>query len=203
MHLFEIPVGEAQTRSIVRVRLSLFPGAWGYLAKGPGDAVDDIAMIQVAGSADQNVLPNEAAFEMSKKIISAHVFNGFPRAQNRTPERMITPKGLTEEIVHQIVGGILHHTDFLEDNATFLFNLIEVKYGGLERIGKKVDGQGEMPGQNLSVKTTVFPAGEGVKHSTNRVNLPGNFKSTAAAGSFEEQMLDKVRNATLRLMFVT
>ena len=54
---------------------------------------------------------------MREDLFAAQAVHRFFCAEDRTPERMIGPERGHEDLVHQIVGSVLDHLDFLEDDG--------------------------------------------------------------------------------------
>ena len=63
------------------------------------------------------------------------------RAENRPAERVILPETLREDLVDQIVGRVLHHLDFLDDDLLLPLHVVGIERRVEDDVGEDVEGE--------------------------------------------------------------
>jgi hypothetical protein len=102
----------------------------------------------------------------------------------------------------EIIGGILHHVDFLEDYFPFLFDFFRIKYGIEENVGEEIDSLGEKRVEHLGVVADKLAAGKSVQYASHGIDFPCDFQSAAPLCPFEEEVLYKMGDAVRLPPFV-
>ena len=74
-------------------------------------------MLQIAGGGDEEIsrlvaLPNVAA-----QIVRAHAGHRLHGSLNGPPQGVIRPELLHEKVEEELIGGVIHHPDLLEDHT--------------------------------------------------------------------------------------
>ena len=115
---------------------------------------------------------------------------------------MAIPELLREHLVHQIVGGVLHHLDLFEDDA-----LLALDVGGCQRrthdhVGQQIDGQRQVLVEHLDVVAGVFLGGKRVELTADRIDRLGNDLRRSARRALEQHVLDEVRDSRLGVRLV-
>jgi len=108
---------------------------------------------------------------------------------------MVFPEIPVEKIMDIVIGIILHHIYFLENNLAFLLYFFCVKKGIKEDVRKNIDGLGQEFIKDLRIITDVFTAGKSVENPSQGVYLPGNIQCTAAVCTLKEEVFYEVGDA--------
>src|SRR3989338_3748330 len=72
-----------------------------------------------------------------------------------------------------------------------------------ENVGQQIDRQRQVLVKHLGVVTGVFLGSKGIQHAADRVHFLRDAGGTALFGSFEEKVLDEMRNPVLVARLVT
>ena len=117
-------------------------------------------------------------------------------AEDRPPERVVSPDPLGEEVVDEIVGRVLHHLDLLEHDRLLLLDVVLGEARAHQDVRQEVGGQGEVLVEHAHVETGVLLGGEGVHVPTDRVDRAGDLLGRPRGGPLEDQVLDQVGDPT-------
>jgi hypothetical protein len=108
---------------------------------------------------------------------------------------MIRPESFGEQLVDQIVGGVLDHLDLLEHDLLFLFDLDGVKGWMRDQIGENVHRHRQVLVEHLHVIAGILLRSEGIELPANRVHFLGDAFGGPPIGALEQHVLDEVRDA--------
>ena len=87
---------------------------------------------------------------------------------------MAVPVALGKDLVHEIVGRVLDHLDFLEHDLLFALDIVGGKQRIRDEVRQDVDGQRQMLVEHLDVIAGVLLRGERVELPANGVHLLGD-----------------------------
>ena len=104
------------------------------------------------------------------------------------------PEILGEKLVDQVLGIVLGHANFFQDHALLARDVFRGEFRLEDHVGDDVEGFGEMLVQDARVEADHFLGSEGVEHAPERVDFPGYVFGGAAAGAFEDHVLDEMRD---------
>src|SRR5581483_10363306 len=159
------------------------------------DEVDEALVIDVSGCRDHHV----AGIETLRVSIHHHrlleLTNRFLGAEDGLAERVIFPEILGENFVDEIIGVILIHLDFFEDDATFPPNVFHVEGGIQHQVAKNFHRDGKVFVEDLDVETDALFGGKSVHVPANRVHLAGYVFGCAMLSPLEDHVLDKMGDA--------
>ena len=102
----------------------------------------------------------------------------------------------------QVVGVVLVHLDFFEDDATLALDVVGGEGGIQHQVGEHVQGDGHMLGKGLYVEANGLFAGEGVEVAADGVHFAGNVLGRPGAGALEHHVFDEVGDAVPFRIFV-
>ena len=126
----------------------------------------------------------------------------FPCAENRPPDWLIRKRGRVEQFEHEIVRCILDRADFLQDDAFFALELHAVERALGQNVGKNVERERNIAGQDMGVIGGMFGARRGVEIAARRLDLLGDIARRAPPRPLERHMFEKMRQAMLVGAFV-
>ena len=115
---------------------------------------------------------------------------------------MVPPEALREQLVDQIVGGVLDHLDLFEDHLLLALDVLGVKGRVEHEVRQHVESRRQMLVEHLDVVARVLLRGEGVQVPAEAVDLLRDVLGAARRGALEEHVLHKVRDAAVLLGFV-
>ncbi len=161
------------------------------------DPAYQAGMIQAPGGRDNHVFRNIA---LSKILLQLRALDPGDRlfcAENRPSQRMVLPEVLDKQFMDQIIGRVLHHLDFFEDNTSFLVDRFGIEAGIHDEIGDEIDGKFQVFVQHLDTETGTLLGGKSVEVASDGIHGPGNFFRGTAPGPLEEHVLNKMSDAIL------
>ncbi len=82
--------------------------------------------------------------DIVKQLLATGLFNGFNRPVDRQSKGILLPEILLEKHMDELIGGILHHPDFLNDHALLAVYFRRVKNRLEKKIRKKIGQQWKM-----------------------------------------------------------
>ena len=115
---------------------------------------------------------------------------------------MLRPECLGEEIMDQLIRRVLVPLDLFQDHVLLAGDLFRVEHRVLQHVRQDILGQWHVLGKHLDVITGVLSVGKGIDLAADGVQFFGNPLGGAALGAFEEEVLDKVRDAGRAVRFV-
>jgi len=159
-----------------------------------GDEFNEMLVIEVSGGADDEiaggkVVPVEAGDDGALELL-----HGLARAQNRQAEGVVFPETLREDFVDEVVGVVLIHFDFFEDDAAFFGDVGSIEDGMDDEIAKDIHGERKVFVQDFDVEADAFFCGEGIHVAADGVDLAGDIFGGAGFRALEHHVLDEVGN---------
>ena len=94
---------------------------------------------------------------------------------------MILEEVLGENFVHQVVGAVLVHLEFFEDDPSLANNLAGIEGRIQYHVAENIDGYGQMFIQDFNVEADRLLAGKGVHVAANGVDLAGDILGACGA----------------------
>ncbi len=176
--------GGLPARGAEAAEMALHQGGRGLVIQVPGRREDD-----VGGAVD--------ALEERPELLAAEAEDALPRPEDGTPQGMVGPEGLGEELHHEVVGGVFDHLDLLEDDLLLLGHLDGIEEGVHHDVAEDLDGQRKVLVQDLQVEGGVLLGGEGVHVPPDGVHLGRDLLGRAGAGPLEDHVLDEVADPRL------
>ena len=99
---------------------------------------------------------------------------------------------LREEIVDEVVGRVLHHLDFLEDDRLLPLDVAGVEARMQEDVGEEVGGERQMLVEHPHVEAGVLLGGERVHLAAHGVDGARDVLRRPCLRALEDEMLDQV-----------
>jgi len=101
--------------------------------------------------------------------------DGFPRAQNRSAQSVVSPVTLGEELVHQIVWRVLHHLDLFLDHLGLFVDMLVAQQRILDQVSQHVEGAGQVFVQHFDGEAGALLGGEGVQVAADGIRRARDF----------------------------
>src|SRR5208283_5252122 len=161
-----------------------------------------VLMVEVTGSADDEIAGSEVVSIEAGHDRALEFFHRAARAQDRQTERVVFPETLGEDFVDQVVGIILIHFYFFENDAPLLRDIAGIEHRMKDKIGENVHGERKVLIKNFNVKADAFLRRESIHIAADGIDLAGNRFGGACLRSLEHHVLDEVRNAVPFRIFV-
>ena len=152
-------------------------------------------MVDGARRGDHQVAGGVYPFEGLTQNGGVERGDGRRHAENWPAQRMARPESLSEQLVDEIVGCVLHHLDLFKHYPLFFLDVISGKRGIAQQIGQHVDCPRQVLVEHLHVITGAFLGGERVELPAERIDLLGNVLGAPARGALEQHVLDEVRDS--------
>jgi hypothetical protein len=102
---------------------------------------------------------------------------------------------LREDFMDEVVGIVLVHFYFFENDAAFASNVAGIESGMQDEIAKDVHGERKVLIEDFDVEADAFLRREGVHVPADRINLAGDVFGGSGFRTFEHHVFDEVRNA--------
>ena len=115
---------------------------------------------------------------------------------------MVFPETLREDFVDEVVGIVLVHFDFFENDAALLRDIAGIEDGMKNEIGEDIHGERKMLVENFDVEADAFLRREGVHIAADGIDLAGDGFGGARLRALEHHVLDEVRDAVPFGIFV-
>ena len=115
---------------------------------------------------------------------------------------MILPEALREDFVDEVVGVVLVHLNFFEDDAALAGNIAGIEDRVKREIAEHIHGERQVLIENFDVEADTFLRGEGIHVAADGINLASDGFGGARLRSLEHHVLDKVGDAIPLRIFV-
>src|ERR1700722_12803991 len=102
------------------------------------DKIDKVLMIEVAGSADNEVAGSEVMSVEARDDGPLEFFYRFARTQDGQAESVVFPETLGENLVDKIVGIVLIPFYFFENDAALACNVSRIKDRMKDKVAKNI-----------------------------------------------------------------
>src|ERR1700688_3027619 len=166
-----------------------------YVLEMFGNEIDKFFVIEVAGGADDKISGGEVVAVETRDHGTVEFLDRFPGSQNRQAKRVIFPETLGEDFVDQIVGIVLIHFYFFEDDAALARDIASIEYRMEDEIGENIHRDRQMLIENFDVEADAFLGRERIHVAPDRVDLAGDGFGRTGLGAFKDHVLDEMRDA--------
>ena len=166
------------------------------------DEVDKVFVVEVAGGADDEIAGSEVVSIEAGDHRALEFSYRVARAEDRQAESVVLPETLGEDFVDEVVGIVLIHFDFFEDDAALLGDIAGIEDGMKNEIGEDIHGERKMLIENFDVEADAFLRREGVHVAADGIDLAGDVFGGARLRALEHHVLDEVGDAVPFGIFV-
>src|ERR1039457_2595858 len=122
--------------------------------------------------------------------------------RERQAESVVLPETLGEDFVDEVVGIVLIHFYFFEDDAALLRDIAGIEDGMKNKIGEEIHGQRKMLVEDFDVEADAFLRRESVHVAADRVDLARDGFGGAGFRALEHHVFDEVGDAIPFRIFV-
>ena len=139
--------------------------------------------------------------QVAQDRVAIEALHDVPAAEDGPAKRVPGPEALREEIVDQIVRGVLDHLDLLEDDRLLLLDILRGEARVPQDVGQEVDGERQVLVEHAHVEAGLLLGRERIHLSAHRIDRPGDVLRRPGLRALEDEMLDQMRDsaAALRL----
>src|SRR5208282_1502492 len=166
------------------------------------DEFDKVLVVEVTGSADDEIAGSEVVTVEAGDHGALESLDRVARAQDRQPEGMILPETLSKDFVDQVIGIILIHFYFFENDAALASDVPGIEDGMQDEIGEHIHSERQVLIENFNIEADTFLRGERVHIAADGIDLAGDGFGGARLRSLEHHVLDEVGNAIEFRLFV-
>ena len=150
-------------------------------------------MLDVPGRRDDDVPGRVGRAVVAGERAAADGGDDLGGADHGPSERVVAEDGFREEVVHELLRGVLVHRDLLEHDLALLVDLGE---GGREdHVGHHLERRLDVVVGDARVDDGVLARGRRVQLGAHRVERLGDLLRLEAPRALEQQVLDEVRDA--------
>ncbi len=156
----------------------------------------------MAGGGDDHVAGHETLLVKIPHRVALELLDRILGPQDGLAQRMIFPEILGEDFVDQVVGIVLVHLYFFEDDAALAADVIGIEHRIQHQVAEHLHGDGHVLVQHLDVEADTLLGGKSVHVAADGIDLARDLLRTAVLGPLEHHVLDEVRDAVPLQVFV-
>ena len=160
-------------------------------------------MRQIARRRDQRRAGHVIGPQKIQQVVPRHGVECLHGASQRASERLVWPKRFIEQFLDVMLRLIEIHRQLFFDDAPFLFDFDRIELRVEKHVHQHVEQFVETIVPSFRVKARAFFAGEGVEVTADAFHGLRNLFRGAFRSSFEQEVLDEVRDAVQLRRFVT
>ena len=157
---------------------------------------------QRSGGSDDQIAGIEALSVIPEELLLIELTHRLFSATDGQTQRMPLPEVLREQLMHEVIRIVLVHLDLFEDDAALFLDVLFSEERVEHQVSEDVHRGRQVRVEALHVEADGLFGGEGVHVATNRIHLPGNLLGRAMLGSFENHVLNEMRNAVPLQVFI-
>ena len=172
------------------------------VGEGAFEQALDVVVLEVADRHHHEVPGDVGVLEVLRERLASERVHAVGRAENGAAERMAAPEAFRENLVDQIVGGVLDHLDLFEDDLLLFLDVVLGHQRVADQVGENFDRERQVLIEHLEVIAGVFLGGKGIDLPADRIHLLRDFFRRPGGRALEEHVLDKVRDAHAFRRFV-
>src|ERR1700674_1780093 len=105
---------------------------------------------------------------------------------------MVLPISLGEDFMDEVVGIILVHFYFFEDDAALARNIAAIEDGMKDKIAEDIHSERKVLIEDFDVEADAFLRGESIHIAADRINLAGDGLGGTGFRALEHHVFDEV-----------
>src|SRR6266513_1139760 len=121
----------------------------------------------------------------------------FASAEDRVAVRVAAPQLSVVELEDEIVGGVVHGTDLLENDFALEGEVRRAQDGPEDQVGEDVGRLWQMLVENLRLICGVLTRRVRIERASKRLEREGELLGAARGSALENHVLEHVRDAHL------
>jgi hypothetical protein len=152
-------------------------------------------VVHVAGHGHHDVLRMVRALVQVAKVTHAERRHGVPRAENRVTVRMRAPERLVMQLEHEVVRGVIHHADLLEDHLALEGQVRRAQRRPKDQVRDDIRRLWQVLIENASLERRVFSRGVRIERAAEHLERERNVLGRPIARALEHHVFEHVRHA--------
>ena len=160
-------------------------------------------MLDVAGGDDDHALGAVLPLDEIVYLRRRKGLDRLRRSENGTADRLVAVGGFGEFVEDDVVRRIVRGADLLKDHMLFALELAGVEFRFRQDVGKDVYRKRHVVGEHAGVVGSRLDAGRGIDLAADILDIRGNLKGAATAGSLERHVFKQMRHPMLVVAFVS
>ena len=173
------------------------------LGKALGYKLDHLRVTQMPRGGDDQVIGRVPSTKPFLKRAASERRDRLRSAEDRFTESVRHPEILCKELVNQILGIILRHANLFEDYRLLTADVVRREFRLEDHVSEYVECFWEVLVEHSRVEADHLLGSEGVEHTADAIDFPGDVLGRSARRALEYHVLDEVRNAVQRRRFTT
>ena len=167
-----------------------------------GDEPHHHVVVHVAGRGHHQVLRGVPGLVVLEDLLPGDRVDRVHGAEDRTAERGVAEQLRGERLVNGVRGVVIVHRDLFEHHVALGVHILRRDQRTGHHVGQHVHGQRQVRVEHPGVVAGVLLRGERVHLAADRVHLRGEFQRGTPLGALEQQVLQVVRRAGVRVVLV-
>src|ERR1700674_558203 len=159
------------------------------------DEFDKVLLVEVTVNTDNEIAGSEVVSIKAGDDGPLEFFYGVARAQDRQTKSMVLPETLGEDFVDEVVGIILVHFYFFEDDAALARDIAAIEDGMKDEIAENIHGERKVLIEDIDIEADAFLRRESVHVAADRINLAGDGLGGTGFRALEHHVFDEVGDA--------
>ncbi len=164
------------------------------------DQADQPFVIDVARSSDDRARPDVASPVLGEQRAAGHGLDHIGTTEHRPAQGMVAEDRPADEIVHEVLRGILDHRDLLEDDLALRVEIGE--RGRVHHVGHDVERRFEVLVHHARVHDRVLPGGDRVQLAAEPVEDLRDVLRGVGASALEQEVLEEMAHARPGIVLV-
>ena len=166
--------------------------------------LDNLVMVDGPCDGDHRVVRRVVGVEIVQELVPGDGVYRISGAADVPSQGVIGPDDLVEQDFSPLVGGVLDHVQFFENDASFFFDVLGVEAGVAEHVDEEVKGLGEVGEGNLGPVGGYLLVGAAVERATYTFDGLGYLlRQAPLLGPLKAKVLDEVGDARFVVGFVS
>jgi len=167
-----------------------------------GHQLYELLMLQMTGGGNDHVAGSKTLLVEIQHRITLELLDCIFRPQDGLAQRMVFPEILGEDFVDEVVGIILIHFYFFEDDAALARDIAAIEDGMKDEIAEDIHGERKVLIEDFDIEADTFLRRESIHIAADRIDLAGDGLGGAGLGTLEHHVLDEVGDAIPFRIFV-
>ena len=162
------------------------------------DERDDRVVVDVARGGHEHRRRRVARRAPRQQVLARDPRDGVREADRRVAEVRAAPQRAREAVVHHLARRVVVHLDLFEHDLLLAREVVRGEARVLQHVGQHVDGQRQMPVDDVGVEARRLLVGHRVELAADRVHLLGDPARRPPLRALEDHVLEQVRDAAVR-----
>ncbi len=170
--------------------------------KGRLHQIHQSIMVKITGGGNHDAFGLIQAVEKFFYHLSVKLDDILGAAQNRSTQWIFTPIIIARKHVDVFFRAVFHHSDFLQDNGPFFFDLCGIEYRIDENVREDVHHGFRMGIHDPGMVAGIFHGRKRIGMAADSIEFLGDLKCGSFAGALKNHVFDKMGKPAFKLGFV-